>query len=117
MCTLVCLFARVCMHSHSRDTLNLSFSHFPLATTAFNRPSAKARQLTIRGGGGGFGIGDYARGLVSYTIRSHVADRLESWYGRAALSVLVYAQRLERTQRQEKAAALWYSPKTERKTK
>lgn len=46
-----------------------------------------------------------------------MADRLESWYGRAALSVLVYAQRLERTQRQEKAAALWYSPKTERKTK
>lgn len=62
-------------------------------------------------------MGDYARGLVSYTIRSHVADRLESWYGCAGLSVLVYAQRLERTQRQEKAAALWYSPKTGGKTK
>lgn len=43
-------------------------------------------------------MGDYARGLVSYTIRSHVADRLESWYGRAALSVLVYAHKDRRRQ-------------------
>lgn len=114
-CACVCVC--VSMHSHTCDAVNLSFCHLPLATTACNRPSAKARQLTIRGGGGGCGMGDYARGLVSYTITSHVADRLASWCVSTALCLLVCAHRLEHTQREEQAAALWYSPKTGGKTK
>lgn len=74
--------------------------HLPLATAAFNRPSMKARQLAIRGGGGGCGMGDYARGLVSYTISIRVAGRLQSQCIRTALCLFVRARRREHTQRE-----------------
>lgn len=64
VCLCLCVF--VSMHSHA--ALNLSLL-VPSGHISCNRPSVKARQLTIRGGGGG---GDYTRGLVSYTITSHI---------------------------------------------
>lgn len=63
VCLCLCVF--VSMHSHA--ALNLSLL-VPSGHISCNRPSVKARQLTIRGGGGG----DYTRGLVSYTITSHI---------------------------------------------
>lgn len=60
----------------------------------------KARQLAIRGGGGGCGMGDYAGGLVSYTISIRVAGRLQSQCIRTALCLFVRARRREHTQRE-----------------
>lgn len=108
-CVRVCIC--ICVYAFWRTWCCKSlFCRHPLATTACNRPSVKARQLTIRGGGQ-CGMGDYARGLVSYTITSHVADRHESRCISTALYLFVRAHRPEHTQREEQAAALWYSPK------
>lgn len=87
------LFVCVCACIHSKAC------HLPLATAACNRPSMKARQLAISGGGGGCGMGDYARGLVSYTIAVRVSGGLQSRCIRTALCLFMRARRLQHTQR------------------
>lgn len=74
----------------------------PSGHISCNRPSVKARQLTITGGGGGgmCGMGDYTRGLVSHTITSHI-------YWKAGYQSCVCMC----THTEGKATALWYSPK------
>lgn len=107
------VYAHVCAHVFLFCvSIHFKSFHLPLATAACNRPSMKARQLAIRGGGGGCGMGDYARGLVSYTISIHVAGRIQSQCIRTALCLFVRARRVEHTQREGAGSWTVVQPKT-----
>lgn len=101
VCLCLCVF--VSMHSHA--ALNLSLL-VPSGHISCNRPSVKARQLTIRGGGGG----DYTRGLVSYTITSHI--HWQAWelvYQHSFVCVCVYVLKDMNIHKDRRRR--WYSPK------
>ena len=92
----------------------------PSGHISCNRPSAKARQLTIRGGdggggGGGGGLWDgglYQRLSIIHNHKPHTLTGL-----RAGISVqlcVCFSELTDMNTHKERNTALWYSPKNRR---
>ena len=116
-CCLCCCFAQalrnwlflcncLCIPMHVR--LYISHSASTSGHISCNRPSVKARQLTIRG----VRRGDYTRGLVSHTIIHIHWQAWELVCQYCFVAVCVWAH----TQGEEEAILLWNSPKSRKKT-
>lgn len=71
------------MHSHIRNAVKCLILPVPSGHISCNRPSVKARQLTIRGGGGVCGMGDYQRLSIIHNHKAHTLTGL-----RAGISAL-----------------------------